>query len=74
MCGGDVACSCADLLFRLVVCNHQVVFHAKNPGDGIGLYAGDRFVGWAIHHAFQLNVSVVHNNADGRLRIDRVLL
>jgi len=29
----------------------------------IGLYAGDRFVGLAIHHAFQLNVSVVRRDA-----------
>src|SRR5580692_12578864 len=67
--GCDFALSFAGLVGYL-----QVVLHAEDAGDSIGAHVSHLLVGLAVDDAVELDIAILHRNANGLGGIDGVLV
>src|ERR1035438_8965504 len=57
-----------------LVGNLQIVLYAENTGDAVGADERDFLVALGIDNAIELDVPVLHRDADGLGGVDRVLV
>lgn len=61
-------------LSHLVVHDDEIVLYAEHTRNRTSLRARDLLVHRTIHHTIQFYMAIVHDDADGRLGVDRILL
>src|SRR4029077_3229616 len=54
--------------------HHQIILYRKNSKHAVGSDAGQVLVGLAVHHAFQRHMSAVHDDANGAVGADAIVL
>jgi hypothetical protein len=52
-------------LSRILFHNLQVVCDREDPGNAVGSYAGYVLIGFAIYHALQGHVTILHDDPNG---------